>query len=106
MDLLAALKELIEAEHLSQAELAKRAGVSQATVSRALRHAPKKRSAAQASLVRFIQERRTVSIDAATPLTDAIRETWDGSHEHAEALAKLILATRELRPPPGKETPQ
>jgi transcriptional regulator with XRE-family HTH domain len=106
MDLLAALKELIEAEHLSQAELAERAGVSLATVSRALRHAPKRRSAAQAKLVRFMQKRGAISTDAGTPLTDAIRETWDGSHEHAAALARLILATRDLRPPPRKETSQ
>jgi hypothetical protein len=33
---------------------------------------------------------------------DAVQRTWDGSDEHDGALARLILASQDLRSTPGK----
>ena len=42
-------------------------------------------------------------LEGQTSLKAAMEQTWDGSDEHAEALAKLILASRDLWPKMRKE---
>src|SRR5687768_6764101 len=96
MDLRVAIADLLEREGISQKVLAERAGIHQATVSRALKRQPQRRTAAYARLCKCMQEDATATIGTSNPVMDALRDTWDGSDEHAAALAKLIVATREL----------
>lgn len=101
MELRDAIAEHLQREGISQKQLAERAGVNQSTVSRALQRTSLRRTAAHARLCTYMREHTTASPD---PLMDAVRETWDGSQEHAAALAKLVLASRELWPTLGKGT--
>jgi transcriptional regulator with XRE-family HTH domain len=105
MDLRVAIADLLEREGISQKVLAERAGIHQATVSRALKRQPRRRTAAYARLCKYMQEDATATISSSDPVMDALRDTWDGSDEHAAALAKLIVASRELWPTLGKGTP-
>jgi hypothetical protein len=91
-------------EGISQKSLADGARVDQATVSRALRREPARRTAAHARLCEYMQQHASGLPADAAPVLDAVRETWDGSQEHAAALADLILASRELWPGLGKES--
>jgi transcriptional regulator with XRE-family HTH domain len=105
MDLRTAITELLEREGITQKVLAERAGIHQTTVSRALKRQPQRNTAAYASLCRYMQQNAATSISSASPVMDAVRDTWDGSDEHAAALAKLILASRDLWPSLGEEPP-
>ncbi|TMK40055.1 MAG: helix-turn-helix transcriptional regulator [Actinobacteria bacterium] len=104
MDLRDLIADLLEREGIGQKVLAERAGVHQATVSRALKRQPSRRTAAYARLCSYMQQYAASRPAPTDPVLDAVRETWDGSEEHARALAKLILASRELWPTLGKET--
>lgn len=80
----------------SQAMIARRAKVSQAAVSRALHGIPERNGKARAKLFIFMQQ---ALADLAPPAAVvALREVWDGSEEHALALAALIAASGELWP--------
>ncbi len=103
MDLREAITDILSREGITQKELAKRAGVDQATVSRAARRLPRRRTTAHAKLCKYMQlVAPTVSVPSEA-IGDALRETWDGSDAHAAALAELIRASRELWPQLGKE---
>lgn len=102
MELRDEIADFLAREGISQRVLAERAGVHQSTVSRALNREPRRRTTAYARLCSYMQLHATSR--PADSLGDAVRETWDGSEEHAAALAKLILASRELWPTLGKET--
>lgn len=104
MDIQVAIADLLEREGISQKVLAARAGIDQATVSRALKRRPSRRTTAYARLCRYMQQ-NAATTTSPDPLLDAVRDTWDGSDEHAAALATLIRASRELWPKPEKETP-
>ena len=106
MELKDAITDLLRREGLSQKELATRAGVHQTTVSRALRQIPARRGRAHARLCTYMQQHAASLPSEAGALVDAVRETWDGSQEHAAALADLILASGELWPGLGKEAAQ
>lgn len=103
MELQDSIADLLDREGISQKALAKRAGVNQATVSRAMRRRPLRRTAAYTRLCACMQQPRSATGASADAVLDAVRETWDGSEEHAAALAKLVLASRELWPTLGKE---
>jgi transcriptional regulator with XRE-family HTH domain len=105
MDLRMAIADLLEREGISQKVLAERAGIHQATVSRALRRQPQRKTVAYAKLCKYMQEDATTTISFSNPVMDALRDTWDGSDEHAAALARLIVASSELWPTLGKGTP-
>ena len=102
-DIGVAITALLEREGISQKVLAQRAEVDQATVSRALRRRPARHTAAYARLCNYMQYAAPKLSAIPTPVVDAVRETWDGSAEHAAALAKLIRASRELWPSLGQE---
>lgn len=80
---------------MTQKELANEAGVSQSTVSRIERSLPVREGQARNQLFAYMQEVRAVTNDAEPALT-AVRETWDGTEAHAEALATLIRASHSL----------
>jgi transcriptional regulator with XRE-family HTH domain len=103
MELQDAIGDLLRREGISQETLAARAGVSQATVSRALRREPSRRTAAYARLSLYMHQDAARAGRSPTLVLDAVRDTWDGSDQHAAALAKLILASRDLWPKPQKE---
>jgi transcriptional regulator with XRE-family HTH domain len=89
------------ARGVSQAELARRARVSQPTVSRALNDVPRRQGEAHRRLFRYIHDQQEGGLDQT--LTDAVAATWDGSPEHARALASLIAASGELWPRLGRD---
>jgi transcriptional regulator with XRE-family HTH domain len=95
MDVPAELDALLRREGMTQAELAEKARVSQPTVSRAKRRVPRRNSESYSRLCSYIRE---VSREISLPRTvcDALAEIWDGSPEHAEALAGLIRAAGGL----------
>jgi transcriptional regulator with XRE-family HTH domain len=83
-------------EGINQKELADRARVDQATVSRYLHRVPRRRGPAYVRLCSYMQKHATVGVGAEA-IENALRATWDGTPEHARALAGLLLASRELR---------
>lgn len=88
----------LEQEGISQADLAQRADVSQATVSRALTSAPKRHAGARAKLFDFIQKQPGAPVAPPSTLADAVTEVWDGTEQHDAALAALVVASAELWP--------
>jgi transcriptional regulator with XRE-family HTH domain len=91
-----AVRTFLAREALSQKELAKKAKVSQATVSRALNRQALRPGPARTRLFTFMQQ-QGVSAGPDSALR-ALSEIWDGSAEHAAALAKLVRASGELWP--------
>ncbi len=80
----------------SQAAIARKAGVSQSAVSRALHGEAERNGKAKAKL--FIFMRQALAGLAPQPAVVALSQVWDGSEEHALALAALIAASGELWP--------
>jgi predicted transcriptional regulator len=85
-------------EGITQQELARRASVSQATVSRAVAGLPDMRAVARRKLFHYIHERARERMPDV--VSTAVRRVWDGSDVHAAALARIIEATADLRPSP------
>lgn len=84
---------------LTQSEVAAKAGVSQATVSRVLRRSPKRTGVAYQRVCTYIhQEQLAAGGDEPEDVFDAVRRIWDGSRRHALALAELIETSRRLWP--------
>ncbi len=102
MELGLALEALMQRDGISQSAVGNLAGVSQSTISRVLARQPLRNGPARARLVAFMRQ-RAVGNPEPTVAFDAIVEIWDGSEEHAVALAKLILASRELWPKLGED---
>jgi transcriptional regulator with XRE-family HTH domain len=102
MDVAKELKALLGRQGLTQAELARRANVSQPTVSRAMKRAPERRSKSYARLCNYIRQ-EVDEIPLPAPARDALSEIWDGSPAHAEALATLIRAAGNLSRTGGTE---
>ena len=97
----ARLRAYIDQKRITQAELAKRSGVSQATISRALQRANKKQSKARERLFAYAglaSEDSTDSTDAGIKLViRAFEKIWDGSDADARAVAKMIEALGGFR---------
>ena len=90
------LKSILEGAGLSQSTVSDAAQVDQATVSRVLSHCPKRAGKAFRRLCKYAD---TVDTKAIRPdpsgsheLMSALGNVWDGSDEHAEALAAIIQA--------------
>jgi predicted transcriptional regulator len=80
----------------SQEDLALKAGVSQSAVSRALDGPAERNGKARGKLFVFMQQ---ALVGHAPPsAVAALNDVWDGSEEHADALASLISASGELWP--------
>jgi DNA-binding XRE family transcriptional regulator len=97
------INTFIEDTGLSQAELAKKAGVSQPTISRCIRNRRERFSSQCRKLVAYIRaHKRTSSRPNYTPgvnrVTNAFARIWDGSDAHARAIANVIDAMVDLRP--------
>lgn len=90
------IEALLAAEGINQQGLAERAQVSQATVSRARKGPPLRNGAAHARLVRYMQQYSSCRTPAVA--ARVLWEVWDGTDQHALALAALLRASRELWP--------
>lgn len=97
MDIRDAVTAYLARAGISQTELAKRASVSQATVSRAQSRPGTRYGRAQTRLFDFIQQ-ASQERELNPALRDALASAWDRSDAHAEALAALISASRALWP--------
>lgn len=83
---------------LTQPEIGRAAGVSQPTVSRLMVSCPKRHGGAFKKLCKYAESQHACAQttlplpveDAA--LVSAIREVWNGTPEHAQALATMIRA--------------
>lgn len=87
-------------KHLSQGDVAERAHISQATVSRALRGEVERQSDARTRLFNYIQEELKVEMisEGKTKVIEAFESIWDGSEAHATAIANIIKACDGLIP--------
>ena len=95
MDLRAAIRAYMARESVSQSEVARRAAVSQSTVSRGLKRQPVYSGRARAKLVMFMQKQAK---GTTAPIQTALGLVWDGTDAHADALADLITASGRLWP--------
>lgn len=102
-DLASEIRGFLSREGLSQSILAQRAGVSQSAVSRAVSGSAMRNGRARRKLVEYMHQAQEPP--APRPTLDAIAATWDGSEAHAEALARLILASGGLWPSLGRREP-
>jgi transcriptional regulator with XRE-family HTH domain len=98
MDAGQTLQDLMRVKHLTQADVAEGAGVSQATVSRVLRRSPRRSGAAYLRVCTYIQQQQLDARDTPTEVFAAVRRVWDGSERHAAALTQLIDASQRLWP--------
>lgn len=83
---------------LTQPDIARAAGVSQPAVSRLMAKCPKRHGGAFKKLCNYADGQRAsaqttlpLPVDDAA-LVSAIREVWNGTPEHAQALAAMIRA--------------
>lgn len=93
-DLSASLRAHMRQAGLSQAEVARRARVSQATVSRALSGPSSREGRGRSRLFTYLH----YAPQRPQKALDAVRQVWDGTPEHEGALARLIEASGELWP--------
>lgn len=101
------LLAFMKAKSLNQTQMARRAGVSQPSVSRALKAGTRKWSgSAYVKIFKYIH-RKTRRMEAAHAdrghVLQAFDRVWGTSQLHAAAVAKVIDALDALRPPSMKE---
>ena len=82
---------------LSEADLATKAGVSQATVSRALTGKLSARGPAAKRLFKFIQKRTTNKMSTGR-IVQAFDRVWNGTREHAESIARVVESLQNFCP--------
>lgn len=102
-----AIRTYMARERLSQSELANRVGISQSTVSRALKQDRLRSSQADSRLFSFMQQAGMIGRPPAAVeqlVLSAFEGVWDRTEEHANAVAKIIKATEGLRPVKKGET--
>lgn len=98
------IRALLDREGFTEAKLAELAGVSQPTVSRAVRfpNKPYKRAgAARHKLFMYIHEKEGKygfkPNDPHSKVIDAFNGIWDHTEAHADAIANVINALGDLR---------
>jgi predicted XRE-type DNA-binding protein len=95
------LRRFMRERHLSQTVVADAAKISQPTVSRALNGKVEREGAAKAKLFTYMQQVTGAEVlrgKGKERVVKAFESIWDGSEEHATAIAKIINASKELRP--------
>ena len=88
--------EFLKREERSQADLAKQLGIHQSSVSRAIHRPTRRRGRAHARLVGFMHQGGAAH--GSERVQEAFRRVWDGTEEHAAALARIIAACEGLGP--------
>lgn len=95
------LRTFMARDGVNQAQLAIKAGVSQATISRALKGLPERRGKARLRLFTYIRAevgRQKHDGQALAEVVRAFEGIWDGSEVHASAVARVIGAMDGLLP--------
>ncbi len=98
MELGRTLEAFMDRTNMSQRDVAEAAGISQASVSRVLRRKYQRSGKAYRRLFIYIQEAEAAPVNEIPHVGDALRRTWDGTNDHAAALAELIDASVKLWP--------
>jgi len=94
----AEMRTTLSGNRLTQPEIARAAGVSQPAVSRLLASCPLRQGGAFKKLCIYADmQRESAQSTLPLPVDDvalasAIREVWNGTPEHAQALAAMIRA--------------
>ena len=97
----ARLKALMNERGLSQEQIAESAGVSQSTVSRALRKGPQRNGRARTILFTFVENELNRAATVGTgrdQVLGAFDRIWNVTELHAAAVVKVIEALVDLRP--------
>ena len=105
-DSAAQLRTFMKDHRLTQKALAHRANVSQSTVSRALANAPIRHGEARSRLFDYAsihEQQNRAEAHGSRRVLKAFKRVWDGSDGHADAVARIIEATADLRPMASKE---
>ena len=95
------LRAFMDRRGLNEAKLASLAGVSQATVSRALTGSPKRTGKARSLLCIYIHnelKQEGLAHAEKSEVLKAFERVWDTSEAHAAAMAKVVDALEGLRP--------
>jgi DNA-binding MurR/RpiR family transcriptional regulator len=94
------IEQVLRINQLTQAALAKAAGVHQSTVSRILdKKTISRRGQARARLIAYARNALKGEMAKGTEkVLAAFESVWDGSEEHAAAVARIIDALADLRP--------
>jgi hypothetical protein len=91
------LRGILDSLNITQNELSIEARVNQASVSRILSQCPKRQGKAFARLCKYAfnldTARAALDPSRSLVLMDVLREVWNGSEEHAKALAGAIRAS-------------
>jgi transcriptional regulator with XRE-family HTH domain len=100
------LQVYMQENGLNQRDIAKKAGVSQATVSRALRNEPIRNGRARAKIFTFLNINESIRQPAEDELRKrvmaAFDRIWDHTEEHADAIARIIDVLGEFGSPSGR----
>ena len=98
------LRVFMQKHKLTQEDLAAKAKVSQATVSRALYGPPQRHGRATMRLLQYASIHLSATgpkVTGADRVIRAFRKIWDGSDVHAFAVAKIIEALEGMKPSGG-----
>lgn len=95
------LRMFMEANCLTQAEFAKAAKVNQSTVSRILRENPRRCGKALKAICNYagieLENAGTSTTEPKKLIMDTFMKIWDGTDLHAETVARIIVALRNVR---------
>jgi transcriptional regulator with XRE-family HTH domain len=100
------LRAFMAKRGLTEAAIAKLAGVSQPTVSRALRGSPKRTGKGRSRIFTFIHQeldREGLVHAGKSEVLQAFERVWGASEAHAAAIAKVVDALDGIRPLDKKE---
>jgi DNA-binding LacI/PurR family transcriptional regulator len=94
------VKRLLRERQLTQTQLAKKAGVHQSTVSRVTgKKKTVRQGRSKAKLLGYTRKELSGELaEGEDKILTAFKSIWDGSEEHAAAIARVIGATADLRP--------
>lgn len=96
------IRSFMQKRQLNQSDFAKQANVSQSSVSRALYGKPLRQGKAKLRICNYIHQ-QTI-IEGPIEIVEAFQSVWDGSAQHAAAIAKIIKASKGLVPGNRTET--
>jgi transcriptional regulator with XRE-family HTH domain len=91
----------MEANNLTQDELAKAVRVNQSTISRVLRENPRRCGKALKAICKYagidLGDAGTSTTEPKKLIMDTFMKIWDGTDLHAETVARIIIALQNVR---------